>query len=131
MYDFNDLEYMLRSGATADQIAAAFTKNLNDAIDAVKKPDALQEACCALAEAWHDVLDTYAEEYESTPNKDWYITGDDVYQVLPTVMQALFATQRYADELRNIATPVQKNTAGPTAVATDFDKLVNDFLKMH
>lgn len=128
MYNFNDIEKMLRAGVTADEIAVAFTKNLNDAIEAAKKPDVLQEACCALAEAWHNVLDAYAEEYESTPNKDWYITGDDVYQVLPTVMQALFATQRYADELRNIAAPVQKNTAGST---TDFDKLVDDFLKMY
>lgn len=128
MYNFNDLESLLRSGVSAEDIAATFTKNLNDAINATKGPTALQEACCNLAEAWHNVLDTYAEEYESTPNKDWYISGDDVYQVLPTVMQALFATQRYADELKNIAAPVQKNTAGST---TDFDKLVDDFLKMY
>lgn len=128
MYNFNDIESLLRSGVSAEDIAATFTKNLNDAINAVKKPSALQEACCALAEAWHDTIDAYCNEYDCEANRDWYITGDDVYQVLPTVMHVLIATQRYADELKDIAAPVQKNTAGST---TDFDKLVDDFLKMY
>lgn len=126
MYDFNDLECMLRSGATADQIAAAFTKNLNDAIDAVKKPSALQEACCALADTWHYVIDEYCDEYNCEPSKDWFITGDDIYQVLPTVMHVLVATQNYAEALSKA--PVQKNTAG-SKTDIDFDKLVDSFLK--
>ena len=43
MYNFNNLEEMLRSGVSADEIALAFTKNLNAAMDAAN-PTPMEEA---------------------------------------------------------------------------------------
>ena len=52
MYNFNNLEEMLRSGVSADEIALAFTKNLNAAMDAAK-PTPMQKASEELSKAPH------------------------------------------------------------------------------
>lgn len=74
MYNFNNLEDMLRSGVTADEIAQAFTKNLNSAIDAVK-PTPMQEAGEELAKAWNHMVDLYLEENDAPS----YVDDDDLY----------------------------------------------------
>lgn len=74
MYNFNNLEDMLRAGVTADEIAQAFTKNLNSAIDAVK-PTPMQEAGEELAKAWNHMVDLYLEENDAPS----YVEDDDLY----------------------------------------------------
>ena len=55
--DFNNLESLLRAGVSEDAIAKAFTKQLNEAIEAARKPTPFQEACMKLTEAWNEALD--------------------------------------------------------------------------
>ena len=55
-YDFNSIESLLRSGVSADEIAQAFTKNLNDAIDVTKRDSKRAELFENLANSWNEVV---------------------------------------------------------------------------
>ena len=59
-YDFNNLEEMLRSGVSAEDIAQYFTKNLNEAIDSTKRDSKRAELYENLAKSWNEVLRDWA-----------------------------------------------------------------------
>lgn len=75
MYNFNNLEEMLRSGVSADEIAQAFTKNLNAAIDAAK-PTPMEIAGEELAKAWNRMVDIYLEDHDLP---EYLENEDDLY----------------------------------------------------
>lgn len=75
MYNFNNLEEMLRSGVSADEIAQAFTKNLNAAIDATK-PTPMEIAGEELAKAWNRMVDIYLEDHDLP---EYLENEDDLY----------------------------------------------------
>ena len=130
-FDFNNLEDMLRDGITADSIAQAFTKNLNMAIEAANEgPTPFQEACSRLAEAWHDVLDTYADEADIDIDEAWYVNPETLEEGIPTVVKVLAATTDYMNAFNDVL-PKNKDDVKkcePTA-DMDFDDIVNSFLK--
>ena len=69
-YDFNNLEVMLRSGVSAEDIAQYFTKNLNEAIDATKRDSKRAELYENLADSWNEVLRDWAENHEMPDGVD-------------------------------------------------------------
>ena len=75
MYNFNNLEEMLRSGVSADEIAQAFTKNLNAAIDAAK-PTPMEIAGEELAKAWNRMINIYLEDHDMP---EYLESKDDLY----------------------------------------------------
>jgi hypothetical protein len=62
-YDFNSIESLLRSGVSADEIAQAFTKNLNDAIDVTKRDSKRAELFENLANSWNEVLEDWLRDH--------------------------------------------------------------------
>ena len=111
-YNFNNLSDLLKSGISAEEIAKSFTKNLNDAIDAMK-PNKFQEQCCKLAEAWHDTLNEYCamNGEDIKVYEDFYVTGNDLEKVIPSALRMLRLTHDYLDALVSLNdAPVQKNT---------------------
>ena len=142
VFDFNNLEDMLRDGVSADSIAQAFTKNLNSAIEAAKEgPTPLQEACAKLSEAWHYLVDACCDEYDIGPAEDLYVNPDTIEEFIPTAVRLLAATTSYMNELsalteaaksKNVAEPEPKTRAYANKKQSeidDFEKLVNSFLK--
>lgn len=75
MYNFNNIEEMLRSGVSADEIAQAFTKNLNSAIDAMR-PTPMEIAGEELAKAWNRMVDIYLEDHDMP---EYLESKDDLY----------------------------------------------------
>ncbi len=69
-YDFNNLEEMLRSGVSAEDIAQYFTKNLNDAIDVTKRDSKRAELYENLADSWNEVLRDWADNHEMPEGVD-------------------------------------------------------------
>ena len=63
-YDFNNLEEMLRSGVSAEDIAQYFTKNLNEAIDSTKRDSKRAGLYENLAKSWNEVLRDWADNHE-------------------------------------------------------------------
>ena len=83
-------------------------------------------ACCDFAEKWHDVLDAYALETGESIDDDLYFTGDDVKQVLPSIIKVYKLTQDYLNGVKNLAS-VYTNTGGSDETET-FESLINDLI---
>lgn len=122
--DFNNIEKMLRDGANPEDIANAFAKELNSAISATKE-DELETACNDLSSAWGDMLDIYCDRNNIETCDDFYFTGKQVYNALPTLVKILQALKIYADAVNNLHKVVDSKKPGPTA---NFDEVMADFL---
>ena len=153
MYNFNDLEKMLREGVTADEIAQAFTKNLNSAIDAVK-PTPMEMAGVDLAKAWNHMIDLYLEDNDRPAfldnDDDLYISGETATRLFKESMDLLnkmapiwnaIASLAEDDDVKinntldkknykdscNKKPPVEKNTDGEDEF-DNFDNVMKKFL---
>lgn len=134
MYNFNNLEEMLRSGVSADEIALAFTKNLNAAMDAAK-PTPMQKASEELSNAWNHMMDLWIEDHDIPSyinNKDdLYMDSESALHLFEEVMQVLSkVTPLYAAiaDLVNDEKPAVK--PAPVSKNTDdnFDIVMRNFL---
>ena len=144
MYNFNNLEEILRSGVSADEIAQAFTKNLNAAIDAAK-PTPMQEAGEELAKAWNRMVDIYLEDHdvpEYLDNKDdLYVNAETATHLFEESMNLLHKLTPLWNLIEELGQPeepkpckceknppVLKNTDAKNEF-DDFDEAMRKFLK--
>lgn len=150
MYNFNNLEDMLRNGVSADEIAQAFTKNLNSAIDAVK-PTPMQEAGEELAKAWNHMIDLWLEDNERPSylddDDDLYINGETAFRLFEESMHLLTKIAPIWEMIASLAeeeikpepkreckcqkeeAPVLKNTDDDNGSFDEFDEAMRQFLK--
>ena len=129
-YTYDEILNAIKNGTDPAEIAQAFTKDLNDAIRAADEPSKFEVACCDFAEKWHDVLDAYALETGESIDDDLYFTGDDVKQVLPSIIKVYKLTQDYLNGVKNLAS-VYSNTgadAERSAASETFESLINDLI---
>ena len=152
MYNFNDLEKMLREGITADEIAQAFTKNLNNAIDAVK-PTPMEIGGEDLAKAWNRMVDLYLEDNDAPSfiedTDDLYVSGETATKLFIDSMELLHKVAPLWDLIAELGSveddelieepkrsvrqcaqkkaPVETNTAGDEV--DEFEKTMKKFLK--
>jgi hypothetical protein len=143
-YDFNSIESLLRSGVSADEIAQAFTKNLNDAIDVTKRDSKRAELFENLANSWNEVLEDWLRDH-TLPDG---ISKEDVMmearhaeelfgQVMDLMMKVAPLFKVFTDEVDHLLgnkepTPVKKNTVvkpkDEDLDTEDFDALMRAFL---
>lgn len=140
MYNFNNLEEMLRNGVSADEIAQAFTKNLNDAIDAAK-PTPMQEAGEELAKAWNHMIDLWLEDNKIPSylddEDDLYISGDTASKLFNDAMDLIVKIGPIFDAIASIAdegtkpAPVKTETNVKTKRDDfdEFDDTMRSFLR--
>ena len=142
MYNFNNLEDMLRSGVSADEIAQAFTKNLNDAIDSAKRDSERAKLYENLANSWNEVLKDWAHNNKMPDGvevNDLILTGEHTEEVVAQLMEFVSTMaplyQALADMAEQIAAkekskpePVLKNTDAKDEF-DDFDAAMRKFLK--
>ena len=135
MYNFNNLEEMLRSGVGADEIALAFTKNLNTALDALK-PTPMQKASEELSKAWNHMMDLWIEEHDVPSyinNKDdLYIDGESALQLFEEVMQVLSKVAPLYMAIADLVNDEEKPATKPAPVSKntddEFDIVMRNFL---
>ena len=135
MYNFNNLEEMLRSGVGADEIALAFTKNLNTALDALK-PTPMQKASEELSKAWNHMMDLWIEEHEVPSyinNKDdLYIDGESALHLFEEVMQVLSKVAPLYMAIADLVNDEEKPATKPAPVSKntddEFDIVMRNFL---
>lgn len=145
-YDFNSIESLLRSGVSADEIAQAFTKNLNDAIDVTKRDSKRAELFENLANSWNEVLEDWLRDH-TLPDG---ISKEDVMmearhaeelfgQVMDLMMKVAPLFKALTDEVDHLLAnkeptpaPVKKNTVAKPKDeelnTDDFDLLMRSFL---
>ena len=130
--DFNNIESLLRSGVNAEDIAKAFTDELNSAIKETNKVGRKKELCNALAEDWNDLMLIWLENNnlpDGLENDDFFMDAELVETLFDAVMNGIVKMAplyRALDEIveaenKNKA-PVQTNTDG------DFNSIMRNFL---
>ena len=143
-YDFNSIESLLRSGVSADEIAQAFTKNLNDAIDVTKRDSKRAELFENLANSWNDVLDDWLRDHtlpDGISKEDMMMEAchaEELFNQLMELAIKLAPLFKAFKELTESITPaekpapVKKNTVAKPKDedldTEDFDALMRAFL---
>lgn len=125
-YTYDGMLRAIKDGARPEDIAKAFTDNLNNAIKDANIPSRYEEACNDFASALNELLDAYEAEYEVNLDDMPYVAGDDVKEYLPRVMNVYALFREYANavsEMLNKA-PVESNTDAEES----FEKLIDDLL---
>lgn len=135
MYNFNNLEEMLRSGVSAGEIALAFTNNLNTALDALK-PTPMQKASEELSNAWNHMMDLWIDDHDVPSyinNKDdLYIDGESALHLFEEVMQVLSKVAPLYAAIADLVSDEEKPAVKPAPVSKntddDFDMVMRSFL---
>lgn len=145
-YDFNSIESLLRSGVSADEIAQAFTKNLNDAIDVTKRNSKRAELFENLANSWNEVLDDWLRDHTLPDgiSKDDVMMearhAEELFGQLMELVVKLAPLYKAFEDLAESITPVEKPAPAPVKKNTvakpkdedigteDFDLLMRSFL---
>ena len=135
MYNFNNLEEMLRSGVGADEIALAFTKNLNTALDALK-PTPMQKASEELSKAWNHMMDLWIDDHDVPSyidNKDdLYIDSESALHLFEEVMQVLSKVAPLYMAIADLVNDEEKPATKPAPVSKntddEFDIVMRNFL---
>ena len=84
MYNFNDIDALIRNGEDPEAIAKAFTSRLNEAINANSRDKEREEAGHAFADAWNDLMDLWLENNDAPDGID----KEDLYFDCPTALEA-------------------------------------------
>ena len=143
-YDFNSIESLLRSGVSADEIAQAFTQNLNDAIDVTKRDNKRTELFENLANSWNEVVTDWMRD-NTLPDpltKEDIMMGpehvEELFGQLMDLIAKLAPLYKAFEDLANsmapteMPAPVKKNTVvkpkDEDLDTEDFDALMRAFL---
>jgi hypothetical protein len=143
-YDFNSIESLLRSGVSADEIAQAFTKNLNDAIDVTKRDSKRAELFENLANSWNEVLEDWLRDHtlpDGISKEDMMMEACHAEELFGQVMDLMVKVAPLFNAFEDLAesitpaetpAPVKKNTVvkpkNEDLDTEDFDALMRAFL---
>lgn len=84
MYNFNNIDELIRNGEDPEAIAKAFTSQLNEAINANSRDKMREEAGHAFADAWNDLMDLWLENNDVPDGID----KEDLFFDCPTALEA-------------------------------------------
>lgn len=143
-YDFNSIESLLRSGVSADEIAQAFTKNLNDAIDVTKRDSKRAELFENFANSWNELVADWMNNNtlpDPLTKEDLMMEpehAEDLFGQLMELVVKLAPLFKAFEDLAESITPVEKpapvkkNTVvkpkDEELDTEDFDALMRAFL---
>ena len=104
--NFNNIEEFLRNGGTPEQIADAFTKELNAAINNLSHEKEIQNKATIVADSWNDFMNTYIQDHSLPDNitiKDFYVNSDNMIELADTIVKLIPFVVKYAPVLENIS----------------------------
>lgn len=84
MYNFNDIDALIRNGEDPEAIAKAFTSQLNEAINANSRDKEREEAGHEFADAWNNLMDLWLENNDVPDGME----EDDLYFDCSTALEA-------------------------------------------
>ena len=131
MYDFNDIETMLRNEvATPEEIAKAFTDQLNAAIEATTQPTEWEKGIADLVDDWNYMIDLYVEEHPDE-TKDWDLGILHIgAKTMEDLIMASLDSYRMADNLVNSLNQFKKRIKeNELNEKDDFKDVMRDFFK--
>ena len=129
--DFNNIETLLRSGINPEDIAKAFTDELNDAIKVTNKVDRKYELCNALAEDWNDLMLWWLDSNnlpEGLDSDDFFVDGETVEALFDTIMKGFVKMAPLYRALNEIYEEEHKEAPVSTNTDGDFSDVMRKFL---
>ena len=84
MYNFNNIDELIRNGEDPEAIAKAFTSKLNEAINANSRDRERKEAGHAFADAWNDLVELWLEDNDLPDD----MAESDIYFDCETALEA-------------------------------------------
>ena len=129
--DFNNIETLLRSGINPEDIAKAFTDELNDAIKVTNKVDRKYELCNALAEDWNDLMLWWLDGNnlpEGLDSDDFFVDGETVEALFDTIMKGIVKMAPLYRALNEIYEEEHKEAPVSTNTDGDFSDVMRKFL---
>lgn len=84
MYNFNNIDELIRNGEDPEAIAKAFTSRLNEAINANSRDKEREEAGHAFADAWNTLVELWLENNDLPDGME----EDDIYFDCETALEA-------------------------------------------
>ena len=130
--DFNNIESLLQSGVNAEDIAKAFTDELNSAIKETNKVGRKKELCNALAEDWNDLMLMWLENNDlpdGLENDDFFMDAELVETLFDAMMNGIVKMAPIYRAIDEIAKTENKNKASvSTNTDGDFNSIMRNFL---
>ena len=128
MYNFNDIDALIRNGEDPEAIAKAFTFKLNEAINANSKDKEREEAGHAFADAWNILVELWLENNDLPDG----MKEDDLYFDCPTALEAFDGIMgmivKTAPLMDLLSKMVNEEENKPMKLDNSFDKVMRGFL---
>lgn len=133
MYNFNDIDALIRNGEDPEAIAKAFTSRLNEAINANSRDKEREEAGHAFANAWNTLVELWLENNDLPDGMD----EDDIYFDCATALEAFDGIMdmfKKTAPLMNLLTKmvdeenIDKSCRYKKPTDNSFDKVMRGFL---
>ena len=133
MYNFNNIDELIRNGEDPEAIAKAFTSRLNEAINANSRDKEREEAGHAFADAWNTLVELWLENNDLPDGMD----EDDVYFDCATALEAfdgIMSMFKKTAPLFNLLDKmvdeekIDKSCHYKKPIDNSFDSVMRDFL---
>lgn len=129
--DFNDIETMLRNNvATPEEIAKAFTDQLNAAIEATAKPTEWEKGIADLIDDWNYMIDLYVEEHPDETNSweitDLYMTPKAMEDLVKASIDAYHMADNIVNDLNKFTKYIEDNNLNGK---DEFKQVMREFFK--
>ena len=133
-YDFNNLVTILREGsATPEEIANAFTKNLNAASTEAAKPTAWESTISEFVANWNYLIDLYWDEHELPEDCDiskFYLSEDEAEDMVVSSIKSCVALLHVKSDINKFAKHLSdKDRKLSEDDREDFYKVMHNFFK--
>lgn len=132
MYNFNNIDELIRNGEDPEAIAKAFTSQLNEAINSNSRDKMREEAGHEFANAWNTLVELWLENNDLPDGME----EDDIYFDGPTALEAfdgIMGMIKKTAPLMNLLTKMAdednyNKTCYKKPADNSFDKVMRGFL---
>lgn len=132
-YDFNDLGELLRSGTDPEEIAKAFSDNLNKAIADSTKSSREEKLLVMMAEAWNE----YINLQDFPDDMDLHMTPSDLKVAIDTLLELFVKTAPLMSMMEELANgfepkkPRSHRRSVEKGASDEYDEVIGDFLSKY
>ena len=133
MYNFNNIDELIRNGEDPEAIAKAFTSRLNEAINANSRDKEREEAGHAFADAWNTLVELWLENNDlpdGMDEDDIYFDGVTALEAFDGIMDMFKKTAPLMNLLTKMADDenIDKSCCYKKPADNSFDSVMRGFL---
>lgn len=133
MYNFNNIDELIRNGEDPEAIAKAFTSQLNEAINANSRDKMWEEAGHAFADAWNDLMDIWLENNDvpdGIDKEDLFFDCPIALEAFDGIMSMIVKTAPLVNLLNKLVDEEESKPMPNTCKKPDnsFDSVMRGFL---